>query len=165
MKKTILIILLTFFISFCFAGPLTNLTSNRYRGSLNVKGMNYELYIVNSDTTLIGSFIIHAKITDQNGNVTWITGMGNGTNSVKTLKLSKMNRWGVFENQNTEANHDGFDTFFLTKNLNKGSNEDVLKALHLISDEIKMISLKESTYEAQTEYGPLQLKMLTRLEQ
>lgn len=165
MKKTILSILFIFFISFCFAGPLTNLTSNRYRGSINTNGVNYELYIVNSDTTLIGSFIIHAKITDQKGNVTWITGMGNGTNSLKTLKLSKMNRWGVFENQNKEANHDGFDTFFLTKNLNKGSNSDVLKALHLTSEEIKLTSVKDSMYEAQTEYGPLQLKMLTRLEQ
>ncbi len=164
MKKNVLLIMLLLISSICFAGTLTNLSSNRYRGSLNVNGMNYELYIVNNDAALIGAYTIHAKITDKKGNVTWITGTGNGTNSVKILKLSKMNRWGIFENQNTEANHDGFDLNFLTKNLNKGSNEEVLKALHLVSDEIKLISLKDSIYEAQTEYGPLQLKMLAKLE-
>jgi hypothetical protein len=75
-----------------------------------------------------------------------------------------LNKWGVFENQNAEANHDGFDIGFLTKKLNKGSVSEVLKALHLTSEEIKLTSMKESMYEVQTEFGVMKLKMLKPTE-
>ena len=164
MKKNLLLFLFIFTVSVCFAGPLSNLATNRYRGNINANGVNYELYIVNSDTTMVCSYTIHAKITDKKGNVTWITGTGNGSNTVKTLRLNKLNRWGIFENQTAEADHDGFDLSFLTKNLNKGSNADVLKALNITSEEIDIISVKDSLYEVQTAYGPLQLKLLSKLE-
>lgn len=164
MKKTLFLFAFLLICASCFAGVFDALIGNRYKGIINSNGVNYELYIVESDAVITKGYVIHAKITGKDGNVTWVSAMGNGSNSVKTIKLNKLNKWGVFENQNAEANHDGFDIGFLTKKLNKGSVSEVLKALHLTSEEIKLTSMKESMYEVQTEFGVMKLKMLKPIE-
>ena len=53
MKKKLFLFAFLLICASCFAGVFDTLMGNRYKGSINSNGINYELYIVESDAGVI----------------------------------------------------------------------------------------------------------------